>query len=112
MSDKTRVLFICSRNRLRSPTAEQLFSSHPGIEVVSAGTAPDAEEPITSELIVWAELIFVMEVRHRRLLTQRFRSFLKNKKLVVLNIPDTYDYMDPELVKVLKHKVLPQLRLY
>lgn len=60
-----KVLFLCSQNRLRSPTAEQVFSSHPGIEVASAGLNNDAENPTTAELVVWAEVIFVMERAHR-----------------------------------------------
>lgn len=40
-----RVLFICSRNRLRSPSAERLFADWPGVETDSAGLAADAETP-------------------------------------------------------------------
>ena len=56
-----RFLFICSRNQLRSPTAEQLFSTHPGLEVASAGTSPDAVTPLSAEAVEWADTIFVME---------------------------------------------------
>ncbi|CAN5333980.1 hypothetical protein BH11PSE14_BH11PSE14_19620 [soil metagenome] len=62
----TRVLFVCSRNRLRSPTAEQVFADWPGIEVASAGTASDADVPVTPELLQWAELVLVMEPTRRR----------------------------------------------
>ena len=104
-----RILFVCGRNRLRSPTAERVFSSHPGIEVASAGTARDAEDPISSELIAWADLIFVMEKRQRDKLARTFRGALKNKQIVILDIPDTYEYMDPELIRLLRRKVLPFL---
>ena len=60
-----RVLFICSQNRLRSPTAEQVFSSWPGLEVASAGLNTGAETPVSAELIDWADLVFVMEKSHR-----------------------------------------------
>jgi predicted protein tyrosine phosphatase len=56
-------LFVCSQNRLRSPTAEHIFTGHSGIEVSSAGTNNDAENPLTPELIEWADTIFVMERR-------------------------------------------------
>ncbi len=75
-----RVLFICSRNRLRSPTAEQIFSTVPGIETDSAGLAPDADCPLSADQVEWAELIFVMEKRHRTQLNQRFKRYLAGKR--------------------------------
>lgn len=59
------ILFICSQNRLRSPTAEQVFANHPAYEVSSAGTNVDADNPLTPELVQWADIIFVMERSHR-----------------------------------------------
>jgi predicted protein tyrosine phosphatase len=56
-------LFICSRNRLRSPTAETVFANWPEVETDSAGLAPDAEVPLSSEQLEWADLVFVMERR-------------------------------------------------
>jgi predicted protein tyrosine phosphatase len=104
-SEPKRVLFVCSQNRLRSPTAEQVFSDWPGIECESAGTNNDADNPLTPELVQWAEVIFVMEKDHRNKLTKKFRPFLKNKRIICLDIPDRYDFMDPELVQLLKTKV-------
>lgn len=102
------VLFICSQNRLRSPTAEQVFASHPGIEVASAGTNNDAETPLTSELVRWADIIFVMERTHRSKLQKRFRADLK-ARVICLDIPDEYEFMDEELVALLKAKVYRHL---
>jgi len=104
-----RLLFICSRNRLRSPTAEQLFANWPGVETDSAGLAPDAEAPLEAEQIHWADVIFVMERSHRSKLGQKFRQQLKGKKLVCLDIPDNYDFMQPELVALLEKRVAPHL---
>ncbi|NJL90130.1 MAG: phosphotyrosine protein phosphatase [Coleofasciculaceae cyanobacterium SM2_1_6] len=104
-----KLLFICSRNRLRSPTAEAVFSEYPGLEVDAAGLDRDAENPLSSEAIQWAEIIFVMEPAHRRKLSQNFQPWLKNKRVVCLNIPDNYEYMDSALVELLKKKVLPLL---
>lgn len=59
--------------------------------------------------MVWADLIFVMETSHRRKLTRNFQPWLKGKRVICLDIPDDYDYMDPELVELLKRKVLPLL---
>lgn len=102
-------LFICSRNRLRSPTAEQIFADHPGLEVASAGLSPDAEEQVTAEWIDWADILFVMEKRHQRLINSRFGRQLKDKKLVCLRIPDDYEFMDPELIELLQLRVGPYL---
>lgn len=101
------VLFVCSQNRFRSPTAEQVFASHPGIECASAGTNRDADNPLTPELVEWADIIFVMEDSHRNKLTSKFSKYLANKRVVCLDIPDEYEYMDPELVRLLRAKVLP-----
>jgi predicted protein tyrosine phosphatase len=99
------ILFVCSQNRLRSPTAEQIYSQRPDLEVASAGTNNDAETPLTSELVEWADIIFVMEKTHRTKLQTRFRSALKSRRVVCLDIPDNYEFMDPALVSLLKSKL-------
>jgi len=103
----TRVLFVCSQNKLRSPTAEQVFSNRPGFEVSSAGTDRSAGTPVSPELIEWAEVIFVMERSHRSKLAQKFRTHLKNKRIICLDIKDEYEYMDPALIRLLEAKVGP-----
>lgn len=103
------VLFVCSQNKLRSPTAEQVFSSYPGIECASAGLNHDAENPLTAELLEWAEIIFVMEKAQRAKLSSRFKKHLHDQRIICLNIPDNYDYMAPELVALLEAKVTPHL---
>jgi predicted protein tyrosine phosphatase len=99
------VLFICSQNRLRSPTAEQIFATHPGIECASAGLNNDAENSVTPELVEWADLIFVMEKTHRNKLSSKFKMHLSNKRVICLEIPDEYDFMDPTLIHILQSKV-------
>ena len=95
-----RVLFICSRNQLRSPTAEQVFSRWPGIEVASAGLDAKCKEPVSPELLDWAEVIFVMERHHRNKLLKQFRASIKNQKIIVLGITDDYEFMEPRLVRL------------
>ncbi len=99
------VLFLYSRNRLRSPTAEQVFADWPGIETASAGVRRDADTPVTPELLAWAVTIFVMERTQRARLTQAFGAALRGKRVVDLEIPDDFDFMAPELVELLKIKV-------
>ena len=106
------VLFICTQNRLRSPTAQQIFSTYPDIQCLSAGLGHDAVIPVTPELLDWAELIFVMEKAQRNKLTSKFKPQLVNKQLICLNIPDEYDYMDAELIHLLKLKVSRFLSLH
>jgi predicted protein tyrosine phosphatase len=103
------MLFVCSQNRLRSPTAEQMFSKRENLEVDSAGTNHDAMNPVTPELIEWANVIFVMEREHRRKLQKRFGPALKTTRVVCLDIPDKYEFMEPALVLELERKLARHL---
>lgn len=105
-----KVLFVCSQNRLRSPTAEQVFASHEGIECQSAGVHDSAAVPLDPELIEWADVIFVMESAHKAKMTRKFKRYMHGKRVRVLGIPDEYEYMAPELIELLKTKVTPLLR--
>ncbi len=104
-----RLLFVCSANALRSPTAEAVFSRYEGIEALSAGTNHDAETPISSDLIEWADLVFAMESTHSKTLQKRFGASLSKKRIVVLGIPDKFKFMDQDLIRILKAKVEPYL---
>ncbi len=112
----TRVLFVCGKNRWRSPTAEQVFAAHPhypdhpGIECLSAGLSPESPTPVSVELIQWADVIFVMEPVHKRKLAARFSEHLANARVVCLNIPDRYREMDPALIELRERRVPPHLR--
>jgi predicted protein tyrosine phosphatase len=105
-----RVLFICTQNRLRSPTAEHVFASWPDIATDSAGLGNQADVPLSPEQVAWADVIFVMEKVHRNRLGKRFRRHLNGKRVICLDIPDEYEYMQPELVRLLEAKVGPYLR--
>lgn len=107
---KKRVLFLCGRNKLRSPTAERVFADRPGLEVASAGVNPDAAMPVSADLIEWADVVFVMEPGHRAKLSKKFQPQLKGKRVICLDIPDEYEYMAPELVRLLEQRVGPLVR--
>ncbi len=110
---KTRVLFVCGKNRWRSPTAERVFADHPdhpGLECLSAGLSHDAPTPVSVDLVRWADVIFVMEPVHKAKLAARFRDYLASTRVVCLSIPDRYREMDPELIGLLERRVPPHLR--
>ena len=100
-----RVLFICGKNRLRSPTAEHVFADWEGLETSSAGINRDADSPVTPELLAWADTVLVMESSHRTKLTAQFSASLRGKRVASLDIPDNYEYMQPTLVELLLAKV-------
>jgi len=105
-----RLLFICSANRLRSPTAEQVFSQYPDVEAFSAGTNHDAVDPLAPEHFEDIDIVFVMEKTHRNKVSRKFKPYLKKARLVCLDIPDDYEFMQPELIVLLKTRVGPHLR--
>lgn len=99
------LLFICSRNQWRSPTAEQLFRRHPQHQARSAGTSPNARRTVSQADIVWAEHIFVMEDKHLSRLKAQFLRALQHKNITVLDIPDDYRYMDSDLIEILQQSL-------
>ncbi|WP_201980206.1 low molecular weight protein tyrosine phosphatase family protein [Hymenobacter rubidus] len=107
-----RLLFICSRNKWRSLTAERLFDDHAHYEARSAGTEPGARVRVTAGHLGWADTIFVMERRHADRLRERFAGELQGKALVVLRISDNYPFQDPALVALLRQKLLELLPLF
>lgn len=102
---KLKVLFVCSRNRRRSLTAQHLFEGSTSLDVRSAGTQPGARVALTPGLIGWADVVLFMEPSHRNRANQRFAEELQTKAVAVLHIPDDFEFMDPELVAELESKV-------
>lgn len=103
------LLFICTLNRVRSLTAEHHFSERLGYSVRSAGTQANARVVLGYSLLHWADLIFVMERNHKEKILKQFPEVTREKKIVVLDIPNGFEYMDPELVSMLDRVVLPYL---
>ncbi|MCD9461130.1 low molecular weight protein tyrosine phosphatase family protein [Marinibactrum halimedae] len=102
-------MFICSRNQWRSPTAEAIWRNHPDFNVKSAGTSPRAKKTVRVTDIRWADLIFVMEQKHKNRLKAEFTQWLNHTPIHVLDIPDEYTYMDSELIQELETAVWPYL---
>ena len=106
-ADPIKVLFVCSKNQWRSPTAEAVFRKDPGLSVRSAGTSRSAKRTISVADIRWADVILVMEDKHRARLRAQFRDEVRYKKLHTLDIPDLYRFMDPDLIEILRDKAEP-----
>lgn len=106
-----KVLFVCSRNKIRSLTAELLLRSVPGFQARSAGTAAGARVRVSAGHIGWADAILVMEARHRDHLRRRFRRDLVGKTLACLHVPDEYGLMEPALVELLWSRMAQHLPL-
>ncbi len=94
------VLFICSRNQWRSPTGEAVWRKLDGVNTRSAGTSPHARKTVSANDIRWADVILAMETKHKQRLQAAFRQLINDKRIQVLDIPDDYKYMDPELVEM------------
>jgi len=103
------ILFICSRNQWRSRTAETIFQSNQDHSFRSAGTENNARIKINEKLINWADLIFVMEKRHKQMLCEKFDQIINYKKIIILDVEDNYQYMDEELIETLRLSVTPYL---
>jgi len=105
---RLKLLFVCSRNRWRSPTGEEVFRRR-GLDTRSVGTSPHARRSVTADDLRWADVVLVMEAKHRQQLRARYARLLEHKPLHVLRIRDLYRPMDPELVSLLCARVEPIL---
>ena len=100
-----KLLFLCSKNRRRSLTAEKIFSGYQNCMASSAGTESNARIKVTAGMIGWADIIFCMEKKHVRRLKEKYTDEIRGKKIVCLNIPDEYENMDEELQEILMSSV-------
>lgn len=104
------VLFVCSKNQWRSPTAEKIFSNLPNINVASAGLSPKSKRKLSTKNLLWADVVYVMEEKHKKRILEMFRELESLPPIYSLDIPDLYEYMDPELVVLLEEQVYPLLK--
>jgi predicted protein tyrosine phosphatase len=106
-----KILFVCSQNRWRSLTAEKMYEGFQGYLVRSAGTEQGARIRINEGHIGWADLIFVMEKRHKERLEDKFPAALVGKKVICLHIGDDYQFMNSNLREVLIDRLKPHIRV-
>lgn len=102
---RTKILFVCSRNRRRSLTAETIFKDDPRWQVRSAGTEEGARIKVTAGQLGWADIIVVMEKRHKERLRQKYADALLDKTCLCLSVSDDYEYMAPALIELLRERM-------
>lgn len=105
IEEPIKILFVCSRNEWRSRTAEAVFKNHAFWQVRSAGTSSSARIKVSANLLIWADVIFVMEHHHKKRLYEKFPMLAREQEMVVLDIPDEYTFMDEALVEILEKQV-------
>ena len=103
--NRLRVLFVCSRNQWRSPTAEAIYRNDPRLDVSSAGVSASARRRLTEKMLRAADVVFVMERRHAQRLHQDFPDWARDSYIEVLDIPDDFTFMDPALVSLIQSRV-------
>ena len=108
---REQLLFVCSRNQWRSPTAAALFQHSDLYVAKSAGTSDSARIKITAGLINWADRIFVMEKRHSAIIQRNYQEAIEGKSMVVLHIPDDYQYLDEELIEILESRLAEYIEI-
>jgi len=102
---RTKILFVCSRNRRRSLTAETIFQDDPRWQVRSAGTEEGARIKVTAGHLGWADVIVVMEKRHKERLRQKYPDALADKPCLCLFVSDDYEYMAADLIELLRERM-------
>lgn len=108
--NKPKILFVCGRNKWRSPTAENIYRNDPRIEVRSAGTSDKSPHPISSADLLWVDLVLVMEGKYKGRISGLFRD-INLPSIKSLDIPDEYSYMDEELIELIKSGVEYHIKL-
>lgn len=103
------VLFVCARNKWRSPTAEKVFARLPGINVASAGLSPKSPRRLGVKQLQWADMIYVMEDEHKKRIIRDYSAAYDLPPIQSLDIADEYEFMDSELVERLRNEVEPLL---
>jgi predicted protein tyrosine phosphatase len=104
-----KLLFVCSMNQWRSPTAERIYADRPLVQARSCGTSKKARKTVAADELKWADIVLVMEDKHKRRLMADYPGEMRFKELHVLHIPDSYKYMDPELIEEISEAVEPIL---
>ncbi|MCK4589693.1 MAG: phosphotyrosine protein phosphatase [Nanoarchaeota archaeon] len=95
-----KLLFVCNQNQNRSKTAEELLKDK--FQTKSAGLF--SSKSLTNSQMEWADAIIVMDEDQRQEISKRFPKQYLQKRILSLDIPDIYQFNQPQLVKTLKSK--------
>lgn len=104
MKSKLNILVVCGRNKRRSKTAEMIFKSRETFKIKSAGLSPKSQSQISESKIEWSDAIMVMEDNHKNRISGQYRH-LELPPIFVLHIEDEFEYMDEELIQLLKERI-------
>ena len=99
------ILFVCNQGKNRSKTAADLLKGNKNVEAKSCGIGELSIHPISLKLLAWADLIVVMDKFVEEALRKKYGAACEAKRIINFNIPDMYDYMTKELVRILKEKI-------
>lgn len=98
-----RVLFVCSAGLLRSATAARMYA--PRYNTRAAGSYEYALVPLSNALVLWAqEIVFVNKENYDY---ASYRYDFSEHDVKVLDIPDKYNHMHPELIKAFEEQYEP-----
>jgi len=97
---KPHILFVCGRNKRRSPTAVNVYRNDQRFTVYSAGISGTSGHQINQKDIHWADVIFVFEDEYGKWIKRKFNE--SHPKIINLSIPDEFEYMDSELIELIK----------
>ncbi|MGC3992430.1 MAG: protein-tyrosine-phosphatase [Chthoniobacteraceae bacterium] len=109
-SRRLKILFVCAMNKQRSVTAERIYRNDPRVEVRSAGVRAESPRRVSEADLRWADVVFAMERSHQRWIQERFQE-LELPRIDVLEIPDEFEVMDPELQEMLRLMLDPEIDL-
>ena len=107
--NKLKILFVCGMNKKRSLTAQKIYGSDPRVEVRSAGVSPSSKTKLIEAHVEWADLILVMEKKYKERIREAFKGRKQFPRIESLEIPDEYEYMDEELIHIIKSSTEPYL---
>jgi predicted protein tyrosine phosphatase len=108
MGRRLKILFVCAMNKERNVTAERMYRNDARLEVRSAGVRSEANRRVSEADLKWADVVFVMEREHKQWIAMRFEN-LDLPRIDVLDVPDDFEVMDPQLQEMLKAMLDPEI---
>ena len=107
-----KVVFVCGRNKRRSPTAEKIFRNDPRISARSAGTSESSRRKIRETDLAWADLVLVMERKYAARIRAAYGHLDRLPPMESLEIPDDYEFMDGQLMELLREGLTAELERF